>query len=75
MPLVDRPTKTTIQLTLAEVDALDDLVRALRRRTGGHVPRDTVWRALLVAASRDPDAVNALADILTPSPRNDGATE
>jgi hypothetical protein len=72
--LADRPTKTTIQLTLAEVDALDDLVRALRRRTGGHVPRDTVWRALLVAASRDPSAVDALAEILAPSSRDDRAT-
>ncbi len=67
VPLASRPRKTTINLTLAEEDALEDLIRELRRRTGRSVSKDETWRALLVWGAREDNAADALADILDQS--------
>ncbi|WP_131768382.1 hypothetical protein [Candidatus Protofrankia californiensis] len=64
MPLASRPRKTTVNLTLAEEDALEDLVRDLRRRASRAVSKDETWRALLVWSIRHDSLADALADIL-----------
>ncbi len=67
VPLASRPRKTTVNLTFAEEDALEDLIRELRRRTGRSVSKDETWRALLVWGAREDNAADALADILDQS--------
>lgn len=65
IPLDQRPRKTTVNLTLAEEDELEGLIRALRRRAGRPVSKDETWRALLVWAVQQGDAAaEALAELL-----------
>ncbi|SBW28068.1 hypothetical protein [Protofrankia symbiont of Coriaria ruscifolia] len=68
MPPAARPRKTTVNLTLAEEGALEDLVRNLRRRTGRAVSKDETWRAMLVWSIRHGSLTDALADILEQPP-------
>ncbi len=64
VPLASLPLKTTVNLTLAEADSLEDLIRELRRRMGRSVSKDETWRALFVWAVRQDVASAALVDIL-----------